>query len=149
NPMGGVGGHSLAHLSAEQRGPPARGRSRCRLLWPARALSRHYRFRLGLWTVCKGLNHQLAPVHHGRHFAWRDIRYLSGASESSRVLGLALWSANAGMKALMDALNVVYEEKEKRGFIKLNLVSLAFTAGAIVSLLLALGTVVVLPLVLG
>jgi Virulence factor BrkB len=29
-------------------------------------------------------------------------------------LCLALWSANAGMKAIMDALNVVYEEKEKR-----------------------------------
>src|SRR4029078_6294548 len=27
-------------------------------------------------------------------------------------LALALWSANAGMKAIMDALNVVYEEKE-------------------------------------
>src|SRR3984957_5625624 len=46
-------------------------------------------------------------------------------------LAVALWSANAGMKAIMDALNVVYEEKEKRGFIKLNLVSLAFTLGAI------------------
>ena len=63
-------------------------------------------------------------------------------------LGVALWSANAGMKAIIDALNVVYEEKEKRGFIKLNLVSLAFTLAAIVSLLLALGAVVVLPLVL-
>ena len=41
-------------------------------------------------------------------------------------LAVALWSANAGMKAIMDALNVVYEEKEKRGFIKLNLISLAF-----------------------
>ena len=46
-------------------------------------------------------------------------------------LGVALWSANAGMKAIIDALNVVYEEKEKRGFIKLNLVSLAFTLAAI------------------
>jgi membrane protein len=63
-------------------------------------------------------------------------------------LAVALWSANAGMKAIIDALNVVYEEKEKRGFIKLNLVSLAFTLGAIVVLLLALGAVVVLPLVL-
>jgi membrane protein len=36
---------------------------------------------------------------------------------------LALWSANAGVKAVMDALNIVYEEDEKRGFIKLNLVS--------------------------
>ena len=32
----------------------------------------------------------------------------------------ALWSANAGMKALMDALNIVNEEKEKRSFIRLN-----------------------------
>lgn len=63
-------------------------------------------------------------------------------------LGVALWSANAGMKAIIDALNVVYEEKEKRGFIKLNLVSLAFTLAAIVSMLLALSAVVVLPLVL-
>jgi len=63
-------------------------------------------------------------------------------------LGMALWSANAGMKALMDALNVVYDEKEKRGFIKLNLVSLAFTLGGIAATLLALAAVVVLPLVL-
>ena len=63
-------------------------------------------------------------------------------------LGLALWSANAGMKAIMDALNVVYDEKEKRGFIKLNLVSLAFTLGRHSSVLLAIGAVVVLPLVL-
>ena len=63
-------------------------------------------------------------------------------------LGIALWSANAGMKAIIDALNVVYEEKEKRGFIKLNLICLAFTMAAIAALLLALGAVVVLPLLL-
>ena len=63
-------------------------------------------------------------------------------------LGVALWSANAGMKAIIDALNVVYEEKEKRGFIKLNLLSLAFTLAAIVSLVLALGAVVAAPLFL-
>ena len=63
-------------------------------------------------------------------------------------LAVALWSANAGIKAIMDALNVVYEEKEKRGFIKLNLISLAFTIAAIVSVLLALGAVVVLPVAL-
>jgi len=63
-------------------------------------------------------------------------------------LGLALWSANAGMKAVIDALNVACNEKEKRGFIKLNLISLALTGGAILSLLVALGSIVVLPLVL-
>jgi membrane protein len=52
------------------------------------------------------------------------------------------------MKAVIDALNVTYNEKEKRGFIKLNLISLALTGGAILSLLVALGSIVVLPLVL-
>ena len=63
-------------------------------------------------------------------------------------LAIALWSANAGMKAIMDALNVVYGEKEKRGFIKLNLISLAFTVAAIGSVLVALGAVVILPVAL-
>ena len=63
-------------------------------------------------------------------------------------LGLAIWSANAGMKAIFDALNVVYDEDENRSFIKLNMISLAFTFGAVVVLLLAIGSVVVLPLVL-
>jgi membrane protein len=63
-------------------------------------------------------------------------------------LAVALWSANAGMKAIMDALNVVYDEKEKRGFIKLNLVSLAFTLAALVAVLLAIGAVVVVPVIL-
>jgi len=63
-------------------------------------------------------------------------------------LGLALWSANAGIKAVMDALNVVYDEKEKRSFIKLNLISFAFTLGALAFLIAAINAIVVLPLVL-
>jgi membrane protein len=63
-------------------------------------------------------------------------------------LALALWSANTGVKAVIDALNVVYGETEKRGFFKLNLLSLAFTIGGIVALLLMLGAVVALPLAL-
>jgi membrane protein len=64
-------------------------------------------------------------------------------------LAVALWSANAGIKSIFDALNLVYNEEEKRGLIKLNAVSLAFTTGAIAFLLLAIGAMVVLPLVLG
>jgi membrane protein len=62
---------------------------------------------------------------------------------------IALWSANAGMKAIIDALNVTYGEKETRSFIRLNLLSLAFTLGAIISMMLAIGAVVVVPIVLG
>jgi len=66
------------------------------------------------------------------------------------VVGLliAIWSANAGVKAVIDALNVVYEEKEKRGFIKLNLVSLSFTIVGLASTLVAVGAVVAVPLLL-
>jgi membrane protein len=59
-----------------------------------------------------------------------------------------LWSANSGIKALFDALNAVYEEKEKRGFTKLNAVTLAFTIGTTGFLLIAVACVVALPVVL-
>jgi membrane protein len=64
-------------------------------------------------------------------------------------LGLALWSANAGVKAVIEALNVVYGEREKRGFFRLNLLSLALTTGGIIALLLMVSAVVALPLLLG
>jgi len=63
-------------------------------------------------------------------------------------LATALWSANAGLKSLFDALNLVHNEPERRGFIKLNLVSLTFTAAAIGFVIVALGAMVVLPIVL-
>jgi membrane protein len=52
------------------------------------------------------------------------------------------------VKAIIDALNVVNEEREKRGFLKLNLLSLAFTTGGIAALLLMVGAVVAFPLAL-
>jgi membrane protein len=78
------------------------------------------------------------------------------AAEDNTKLGLAffvglavsLWSANAGMKAIFDALNIVYDEVEKRSFVKLNALSLTFTLGAILFLLVAIGAIGVLPIVL-
>jgi len=68
----------------------------------------------------------------------------------SFVIGLAvsLWSANAGMKAIFDALNIVYNEEEKRSVVKLNLESLTFTLAAVGFILAALAGIVVLPIVL-
>ncbi len=63
-------------------------------------------------------------------------------------LGIALWSANAGMKAIFDALNIIYDEQERRGLVRLNLISLFFTVCAIGAVLLAVSAVVVFPLVL-
>jgi len=63
-------------------------------------------------------------------------------------LMLALWSANAGVKAMIDALNVIEGQDEERGFVRLNLMSLGMTAGAILFLMLAVGAVVAFPLVM-
>ena len=61
---------------------------------------------------------------------------------------VALWSANSGVKSLFYSLNQVYGEKEKRGFIKLNLVSLTFTISAIALLILSVVAIVALPVAL-
>jgi membrane protein len=61
---------------------------------------------------------------------------------------IALWSANNGMKAIIDAMNVAYNEHEQRSFIRLTLVSFLFTLGAIALIMLAMSAIVVLPIML-
>lgn len=63
-------------------------------------------------------------------------------------LAIALWSANSGIKTLFDAMNIVYEEDEKRGFVKLNLLSLAFTLAAMCVGILMIAAVGVVPALL-
>lgn len=53
-------------------------------------------------------------------------------------LGLSLWSANAGMNALISGLNIAYEVRERRDFVPQTIVSLTFTAGAILLAVLGL-----------
>lgn len=60
---------------------------------------------------------------------------------------VALWSANAGVKSIIDGLNVAYERKETRSFVRLNLVAFGFTVGGIVAAVLALSMVVIAPVI--
>jgi membrane protein len=66
------------------------------------------------------------------------------------LLGLvvSLWSANAGVKSLFDALNAVYGEKETRTFFHRTWLSMAFTLGALAFVILAMAAVVVVPTML-
>lgn len=57
----------------------------------------------------------------------------------------SVWSSNAGVKSLFAGLNAAYEEKERRGFIRLNLVSLAFTFGLVLFSILAIATIAAAP----
>jgi len=58
-------------------------------------------------------------------------------------IALSIWSANKGTAALFEGLNIVYNEHEKRPFIKLKAITLTFTLagffGTICSLILIVG----------
>lgn len=64
-------------------------------------------------------------------------------------VGLALWSSSSGVKSLFEAMNIAYDEEEKRNFFKLNLTALLFTLAGVVGAVVMIGVVVALPAVLG
>ncbi len=74
----------------------------------------------------------------------------NGALSIGVVVGIlvTLWSAMGGIKALIDALNVIYEQEEGRNLFKLNLVALVFTLGGFAVFLTAVGTVIAVPVAL-
>ena len=61
---------------------------------------------------------------------------------------LSLWGANAATKAIFDALNIIYKEREKRGFISLTIHSLLFTLAGLVMVLLAIAGIILVPITL-
>jgi membrane protein len=63
-------------------------------------------------------------------------------------LGIAVWSANSGMAALFDALNVVYDERENRSLLKLYATTFLFTLLGILFVIVAIVGLVIVPLVL-
>ena len=63
-------------------------------------------------------------------------------------LGLALWSASAAIKSLIAALNLAYEETERRGFLHYQVSALAMTLCAIVGAAIGLALLVGLPAIL-
>ena len=76
--------------------------------------------------------------------------------KGSQALGMAfvagllisLGSANSGVAALFDALNVVYGEREKRSLVGLYTTTFLFTLAGIFSVIVAITGVVVLPVML-
>jgi membrane protein len=61
---------------------------------------------------------------------------------------VALWSANSGVAALFDALNVAYGEKEKRSLLRFYATTFLLTLGMVGVVMLAISAVVVAPIVL-
>jgi membrane protein len=60
---------------------------------------------------------------------------------------VVLWSANSGVAALFDSLNVVYGEKEKRSLLRFYITTFLLTLGTVGVVVLAISAVVVAPVV--
>ena len=61
---------------------------------------------------------------------------------------LALWSASSGVGHLIEAVNRAYDEDETRGFAERKAISLAFTIGAILFVVVSFALIAVLPALL-
>jgi membrane protein len=113
----------------------------------------------GLVADPQTVEQQLAAISHllpeeARGIIEEQLKRVTSTASAKLSLGaafgllLAIWSANKGTQALITALNIVYDEEEKRGFIKLNLISLALTIGMILFLIVGLALIAVLPVLL-
>jgi membrane protein len=60
-------------------------------------------------------------------------------------IAVALWSARSGMSSLMTAVNVGYQEQERRSFIVQIALSLLFTVGAVLGFIIMLALTVAVP----
>jgi membrane protein len=82
--------------------------------------------------------------------ATRIASQSNGTLSIGVVVGIlvALWSAMGGVKAMIDALNVIYEERETRSVLRFNLMALVFTLMGFAVFLMAIGGVILAPLVL-
>jgi membrane protein len=80
-----------------------------------------------------------------------QLENVVNAGQQALSIGLAvsllavLWSASAGVQGLVKALNLVYDEHETRGFVKLRGLSLLLTLGAIVVTVVAVAMIAVFP----
>lgn len=61
---------------------------------------------------------------------------------------LSIWSANGGMSALVKGLNIAYDQELKRNFIKGNALTLLFTVGGIVVVIISMALIVGLALII-
>ncbi|WP_293376954.1 YihY/virulence factor BrkB family protein [Phenylobacterium sp.] len=113
----------------------------------------------GLVGDLAGAQNQIASLHGilpegGVSVLSDQIARLAATSHASLGLTffvsllLSVWTSNAGMKGLIGGLNVAYECRERRNFVVLNLISLGFTAAAILFSTAAMAAVVAAPEVL-
>lgn len=80
----------------------------------------------------------------------RLVEAESGALTLTTIAGIAIsfWSANGGVKGLIEAMNVAYDEVEQRSFVKRNLTAMSMTLGGMVMVAGLIALTAILPVLL-
>jgi len=84
----------------------------------------------------------------------QQIMRVTGNGAGNLSLGLivgllvSLWFSNQGTKAMVDVLNVVYDQRERRSYVRLTLITLLMTFCTILFVLVAMAAVVIIPIIL-
>ena len=128
------------------------------VLCPSRRISSNRRYRVAVWALCRSstigthlsLLSGLLPGGVLQLVTDQVTLISRQANETLSVafltgLMIALGSANSGMAALFDALNVVYNEREKRSLVRFYATTLLFTFAGIAFVIVAITGVVLVP----
>jgi membrane protein len=109
----------------------------------------------GLFADPSAVQHQVASlsgIPSGvREMLGQQLTALARQSSGSLSLGVgvsilvALWSSTKGTKALIETLNIAYDEPERRGFLRRSAITLLFTIGMILFAVVAMTLVAVFP----
>ena len=97
--------------------------------------------------VRQGVLHLLAGVLPGSasQLVGQTLTQINGSNSGSKMsfgIIFSLWSASAGMSAVMDTLNAEYEVHETRSFIRRNAIAVGLTVASALLLLAAVAIVV-------
>ena len=110
----------------------------------------------GLWTDPATVQRQVSQMHgaipgEAQNLIVTYLKTLVSAGTAKLGINLivsvlvALWSARAGMVSLIQALNIAYEEPEKRGLIRREAVALGITVSAILFVIVVLVLIATIP----
>ncbi|GAA0854631.1 YihY/virulence factor BrkB family protein [Aliiglaciecola litoralis] len=119
------------------------------------ALVSLYGFFVSADDLEKHMQHLVGIVpYESRYILEEQIAQVSSKSQTTLGIGflvsilLAIWSGGKGSQALMTACNITYNETSSRPFWLKILMRLALTLCAIMILLIALGTITIMPMLI-
>lgn len=93
------------------------------------------------------LPQQILPLLH------EQVERLVASSDAAGIslivnLAIALYSSSKATRAMINGLNIAYDEEERRGFVRLQSLALVLTLGAVVGVLLGIGLLAVQPVLI-